>query len=200
MLTIGISGATCSGKTSVAAMLEKALPLCTVINQDKYYYDDDSPHHIIDKKTNLINWEVLEAFNMDRMHLDITTLKQKMAKENLIGLGAQTSQIKQIPLLVLEGIIIFRDPEIFRLCDLKYFIEIDRDTCQSRRQGRVWDPEESCWEENPEYFENIAWPEYINCANMMKDLKGIKFLDSSNTPIQKNFEMIMSEIVDKIKE
>lgn len=35
---------------------------------------------------------------------------------------------------------------------------------------------------------------------MMKDLKGIKFLDSSNTPIQKNFEMIMSEIVDKIKE
>ena len=29
------SGATCSGKTSVAAMLEKALPLCTVINQVK---------------------------------------------------------------------------------------------------------------------------------------------------------------------
>ena len=25
---------------------------------------------------------------------------------------------------------------------------------------RVWDPEESCWEEDPDYFNDIAWPEY----------------------------------------
>ena len=37
VLTIGIfSGATCSGKTTVAAMLEKCLPWCTVVNQVFY--------------------------------------------------------------------------------------------------------------------------------------------------------------------
>ena len=37
MLTIGLSGATCSGKSSssVASMLEKVLTSCMVINQDK---------------------------------------------------------------------------------------------------------------------------------------------------------------------
>jgi len=78
MLTVGISGATCSGKTSVAAMLENILPSCKVINQDTYYHEDDSIHHIKDKKTNLINWEVLEAFNMEKMHLDINHIRQKV--------------------------------------------------------------------------------------------------------------------------
>ena len=46
--------------------------------QDTYYHEDDSIHHIKDKKTNLINWEVLEAFNMEKMHLDINHIRQKV--------------------------------------------------------------------------------------------------------------------------
>ena len=77
-------------------MLENILPSCKVINQvkihlclhskqikftlfqDTYYHEDDSIHHIKDKKTNLINWEVLEAFNMEKMHLDINHIRQKV--------------------------------------------------------------------------------------------------------------------------
>ena len=65
LLTVGISGASCSGKTSVASKLEKMLPWCSVINQDKYYHGEDSCHHV--RSGNLINWEVLEAFDMKRM-------------------------------------------------------------------------------------------------------------------------------------
>ena len=39
------------------------------------------------------------------------------------------------------------------MCDKKYFIEIEHDVCKSRRESRVWDPEGSCWEESPAYFE-----------------------------------------------
>ena len=76
MLTIGLSGATCSGKTSVASMLEKVLASCTVINQDTYYYEDESDKHVKDPATNLINWEVMEAFNMEKMHQDISNIRK----------------------------------------------------------------------------------------------------------------------------
>ena len=55
--------------------------------------------------------------------------------------------------LIHLGIIIFHDPDIEKMCDKKYFIEIEHDVCKSRRESRVWDPEGSCWEENPAYFE-----------------------------------------------
>ena len=48
------------------------------MNLDNYYYGEDSPHHVIDMKTNLINWEVLPAFNMNQMHRDILDLQEKV--------------------------------------------------------------------------------------------------------------------------
>ena len=124
--------------------------------------------------------------------------------------------IKPIPVLIIEGrnhfwgnlkmyfvssgIIIFRDIEITKLCDMKYFIEIDHDSCKSRRQSRVWDPEDTCWEENPEYFENVAWPEYEKCVEETKQIEGVSYLDSSATSIQSNFEAILTDIIEKIKE
>jgi len=110
------------------------------------------------------------------------------------------TNIRPIPVLIIEGIIIFRDPELVKQCDMKYFIEIDHDSCKSRRQSRVWDPEGSCWEENPEYFESIAWPEYQKCVEEIKHIDGISFLDSSTTSIQSNFEGILTDIIEKIKE
>ena len=72
MLTIGLSGATCAGKSSVASMLEKVLTSCMVINQDTYYYEEGSDKHVKDPVTHMINWEVLEAFNMGKMHNDLS--------------------------------------------------------------------------------------------------------------------------------
>ena len=48
------------------------------MNLDNYYYGEDSPHHVRDMKTNLINWEVLPAFNMNQMHRDILDLQEKV--------------------------------------------------------------------------------------------------------------------------
>ena len=83
MLTIGLSGATCSGKTSVASMLEKVLSSCIVINQDTYYHEDESEKHVKDPATNLINWEVMGAFNMEKMHKDIGHAKKNFKVESL---------------------------------------------------------------------------------------------------------------------
>ena len=85
-------------------------------------------------------------------------------------------------------------------CDLKYFIEIDQDICKSRRASRVWDPEGSCWEESAEYFQLIAWPEYQKCVTNMKNASSdITFLESNTKTIKDNFDVILADIIEKIR-
>ena len=40
---------------------------------------------------------------------------------------------------------------------------------------------------------------FRNCVSEMKQLEGIKFLDSNKDTIEKNFEIIISDIMKKIK-
>ena len=222
MLTIGLSGATCSGKTSVASMLEKVLPSCMVINQDNYYYEEDSEKHVKDPVTNMINWEVLEAFNMEKMHEDIlnirtnhlgrkpeevkqidqTGLLKSILVDKMIDMTLlkKVEMLKTTPILIIEGIVVLNDPKVLQFCDLKYFIQIDKDVCWSRRKSRVWDPEGSCWEESPGYFEAVAWPEYEKCLAELKALQvdDIKFLESNQTSIQENFTTVLTDITDTL--
>ena len=222
MLTIGLSGATCSGKTSVASMLKKVLPHCMVINQDTYYYEESSDNHVKDPVTNMINWEVLESFNMEKMHNDITDIrtdfKDKAREEvkqvdqlgilkNMLGekkvaetILRKVEMLRMTPILIIEGIIVLNDPKIRQLCDLKFFIQIEKSVCWNRRKSRVWDPEGSCWEESPGYFENIAWPEYEKCLAELKSLNDhhIKFLDSNRTSIEDNFVNVLEAIAEKL--
>ena len=202
LLTVGISGASCSGKTSVASKLEKMLPWCSVINQDKYYHGEDSCHHV--RSGNLINWEVLEAFDMNRMKEDISTVSQNLLMRKTLsgqpGSGHTTAlksmKIRNSPVLIIEGIVIFKDPDLVTLCDRKYFVEIDQATCKARRENRVWDPEGDNWVESPEYFEKVAWPEYLDCVEEMKKLPGLNFLDSNVSSIEANFDHVFGDIVD----
>jgi len=211
MLTIGLSGASCSGKTSVASLLEKVLPRCSVLNQDKYYYQEDSGKHVRDNKSNFINWEVPQAFNMFQMYSDIKDLQ---IKPQLIRMNENLAEAEKVlkgnqsllhlarktpaPILIIEGITIFGSQRISDLCDMKYFIEIDKESCKSRRKERVWDPEESSWTEDPEYFEMVAWPEYLNSVAKVKESMGeVKMLDSTLDNVDDNFKLVLREILDK---
>ena len=66
MLTIGLSGATCSGKSSssVASMLEKVLTSCMVINQDKSM-ENERLMKIIVEKENIIR----EGSKVERLYM-----------------------------------------------------------------------------------------------------------------------------------
>ena len=114
---------------------------------------------------------------------------------------------------------------------MKYFIEIDKGTphssyffdyknvsadseiflwfecgahtesCQSRRRNRVWDPEGSNWVENSQYFDSVAWPQYLKSKEKLESSKlDVKILDSSNTSIEENFSILLQDIMKKIKQ
>lgn len=90
-LVIGISGVTCSGKTSLANTLQKhfkemkgkelktgvELNRVELINQDDYFRAVIDPKHQIIEKLNHINWEIVESIDMDKMITDIMNIMGK---------------------------------------------------------------------------------------------------------------------------
>lgn len=80
-LVVGISGVTCSGKTTLAQSLYSHLKemrgheikpgielnRVELINQDTYFRKEDDPNHQRIEKLNHLNWEILESIDMVKM-------------------------------------------------------------------------------------------------------------------------------------
>merc|ERR1719357_1227250 len=121
--------------------------------------------------------------------LKVQTLSPKLL-DAIEKLNASSKSI-----LIVEGITILNDPKLFSMFDLKLFIKIDKDVCWERRKNRVLDPDGSCWEESPGYFNAIAWPEYTKIITDLEGVEGdIQYLDSNCTSIEDNASNIISAI------
>lgn len=84
-LVIGISGVTCSGKTTLAQSLHKhfkdqrgceikpgiELNRVEVVNQDTYFRQVDDPNHQNVEQLNHLNWEIIESIDMGKMVNDV---------------------------------------------------------------------------------------------------------------------------------
>lgn len=80
-LIVGISGVTCSGKTTLADSLYKhfkerrgqelkpgvELNRVELINQDAYFRTVEDPNHQVVEKLRHLNWEIIESIDMDKM-------------------------------------------------------------------------------------------------------------------------------------
>ncbi|RHZ90245.1 hypothetical protein Glove_2g10 [Diversispora epigaea] len=63
VVTIGIGGASCSGKSTLARLLQKILPNCTILHQDDFFKPEEQIP--INSTTNLANWDSPEAIDFD---------------------------------------------------------------------------------------------------------------------------------------
>ena len=64
VLTVGVSGATGAGKTSIAHLLKSAFPQAKLICQDDYYFTDVDSLPKAPDGTNRANWDSLESLDM----------------------------------------------------------------------------------------------------------------------------------------
>lgn len=162
-LIIGISGATCSGKSSLAIRIHESHPHSILIKQDDYFLPIDDPRHINIPELNHYNWEILTSMDMKKMISDVQDIVQN---EN------------NTRLLILEGFLLFNCKQLADICDLKYSLTLTREQCWERRKKRTYNPADV-----PGYFEKVVWPEYMrHQSEIMKDTnlhKSIIFIDGS---------------------
>ena len=140
-ILIGIAGGSGSGKTLVARTIVRELgsDRVLIIDQDSYYRNlEDIP--LRDRDTR--NFDHPDAFDNDLLKRHIRELlaghpvSQPIYDYTEHRRLNETRSVGEHDVIVLEGILIFTDPELVGLMDIKIFIDTDADVRFIRRLRR----------------------------------------------------------------
>lgn len=139
-LIIGIAGGTGSGKTTLTnSLLEKFDGQVGVIYHDNYYKRND---HLTYEQRCLLNYDAPEAFDNDLLVTHLKALIGGQTIETPVydfadhNRSDETLIVEPQAIIILEGILIFAEPEIRDLCDIKLFVDTDADVRILRRLRR----------------------------------------------------------------
>ena len=140
-LIIGIAGGTGSGKTTVSnAIMERVgRERIAWLQQDQYYRDQtDKP---FEERTR-VNYDHPDSLETELMVEHLKRLKAGEAVETPVYDFAadtrtrETLRVEPRAVILVEGILIFADPELRRLFDVKIFVDADADLRLIRRLHR----------------------------------------------------------------
>lgn len=132
MLVIGIAGGSGSGKTSVVKKIIQSIPRekVSVLSQDSYYKDNGD---LTQEEKERINFDHPDAIEWSLIAKHVEELRQgqtiQMPTYSYVtcARGKDTVPVKPCDVLIVEGILIFTDPELCKVLDLKVFVDTDAD-------------------------------------------------------------------------
>jgi uridine kinase len=140
-MIIGICGGTGSGKTTIARAIVDAVGAENVVlvEQDSYYRDlADMP---LDER-HQANFDHPDSLDSNLMVNHILRLKQGLAAEMPLydfKTHTRTQNIEMIeprPVVIVEGILIFSEPRVLDLLDVRVFVDTPDDIRLIRRLRR----------------------------------------------------------------
>ena len=134
---IGIAGGTGSGKTTLTEHIKKKFgDDVSVLYHDNYYKAQDGvPFEVRCRQ----NYDHPDAFETDLMVRHIKALKTGVAIHCPVysysehNRTAQTQEINPTSVVIVEGLLIFQNPELRELMDIKIFVDTDADVRILRR-------------------------------------------------------------------
>jgi uridine kinase len=140
-MIIGISGGTGSGKTTVAQKIIAPVGAENVVylQQDSYYRNlGDMPLDLRHK----VNYDHPDAFDTELLMNHLEALRAGEGIEQPIydypshSRKAETIRVEPRPVIIVEGILVFVNPQMRSLMDLKIFVDTDADIRFIRRLDR----------------------------------------------------------------
>ncbi len=132
MLIIGIAGGSGCGKTTVVREIIKRLPKnsVAVIPQDAYYWDNG---HLSPEEKLSINFDHPNSFDWSLLVEHIDALRRgesiEMPVYSYIACARLTETVRVEPrkVIIVEGILIYSDPELVKRLDIKVFVDAEND-------------------------------------------------------------------------
>jgi uridine kinase len=138
---VGIAGGTGSGKTTVAHKLASAMPdgRCVTIEHDAYYRDQG---HLSPDERAKINYDHPGSLESSLLIEHLRELRDGRAVAVPIYDFAshtrrrETRSVEPARVIVVEGILVFTEPELRDQMDIKIFVDTDPDIRLMRRIRR----------------------------------------------------------------
>lgn len=140
-LVVGIAGGTGSGKTTVAHKLAAAMPTdrCATIEHDAYYRDQS---HLPFEERTRINYDHPSSLESTLLAEHLRELRAGRAVDVPIYDFAthcrrrDTRHVVPARVIIVEGILVFTEPSLRELFDIKIFVDTDADIRLIRRIRR----------------------------------------------------------------
>lgn len=137
---IGIAGGSGSGKSTFAKRLKDCFGNdIALVSCDNYYKaHDDMPF----EERKRLNYDSPQAFEFDLMINQIKALKSgadvicPIYDFSRHTRSKETIEIKARPIVIIDGILIFSEPKLMELMNLKIYVETDADERILRRARR----------------------------------------------------------------
>jgi uridine kinase len=171
-VVVGISGPTCSGKSTLAeAMNEYAPDNVLVISQDDYYRDFSGMSR---SEIARLNFDRPDAVDMPLLARQVRGLRMgfPVRKPSYCRQrhGRTSWQlVRPRPIVVVEGIFVLTWPDIVLELDLKVYLDADHDTIWKRRLRR----DAACGQTHSEVsgrFDEMTWPGHLRHVEPSKEL------------------------------
>lgn len=132
MLIIGIAGGSGSGKTTVVREIISRLPVASVslIPQDAYYWDNG---HLLPEEKKLINFDHPNSIEWNLLveHLDALRRNEaiQMPQYSYVSCARSNDTIHIEPrqVIIVEGILVFTNPDLMKRLDIKVFVDAESD-------------------------------------------------------------------------
>jgi uridine kinase len=197
-LLVGIAGGTGSGKTTIARRLAGELPpgSVTLLEHDSYYRDR---HDLTAEERDALNFDHPDALETDLLVEHLTRLKGGSPSEIPIYDFAthrrkrETHRVEPTPVIILEGILVFVDPRLCELLDIKLFVETEADIRVLRRIKRDIEQRGRSFESVREQYYETVRPMHLAYVEPSK-----RFADMI-LPEGGNLEVALDLILAKLK-
>jgi uridine kinase len=165
-IVIGISGASGSGKSLLANNIvnELGTDQVAVISEDSYYKDQS---HLAFEDRAKINYDHPNSIDHDLLSQHLTQLQRW---ENVdIPLYDHSQHVRKVAtkrvgkhrIIVLEGILLFVDPELREKMDIKIYMDTSPDMCLIRRLRRDIVERARTFDSVIEQYEATVRPMYL---------------------------------------
>lgn len=140
ILVIGIAGGSGSGKTTLMKnLIAKFEKVTTVLSHDNYYKRHDELTY---EERCLLNYDEPAAFDTDLLVQQLRQLRKGQAIDcpvydfTVHNRSNETIRIVPSQVIIVEGILIFENPQLRELMDIRIFVDADADIRLCRRIKR----------------------------------------------------------------
>jgi uridine kinase len=200
-MIIGICGGTGSGKTTIARAIVDTVGTekVVLVEQDSYYRNlADMP---LDER-HQANFDHPDSIDSDMLVNHIMRLKQGLSVEMPVYdmvTHTRSDRIEIIepkPVVVVEGILIFAEPRVLDLIDIRIFVDTPDDVRLMRRMRRDINERGRNWEGTLDQYERTIRPMHFEFVEPSKRHANVIVPEGSNSGI--TIELLCSLVREKL--
>lgn len=131
---IGITGRSCSGKSTLAQKLHSRMSDSVHFDIDDYivnasYFDYDKPSYLESEAIDVLSEGLKKLKSNQSVELPVFDFQRKSRNQSVL-------QLNPAKFIIMEGTISFWSEQIRNLMDLKIFVDVPNDICLQRRIDR----------------------------------------------------------------